>query len=177
MAIYFSERPAEVGTVDPEQLAKLRDLRTRLQTQGLVSAFTDHSDLERSVGSLLTRTARERFGAGSSVGVATTSEAVPKAVLRASLEKSHNPRGQTTYRLVIRNVGSGMATRVTLHPMDNAKAWRLIDADQPIDFLPAGAEFGYVAGMSMQSARRVNYVLGWTNEDGSTSELPTTLNA
>lgn len=69
-----------------------------------------------------------------------------------------------------------MAPRVTLAPMEEGNARRLIDADEPIDFLPAGAEFGYVAGMSMQSARRVNHVPRWTHEDGSASELPTTLN-
>ncbi len=43
--LYFSERPAEDGTVDREQLRALREFQSWCESRGLVERFFDESDL------------------------------------------------------------------------------------------------------------------------------------
>jgi len=169
IALYFSNVPVVPGSVDQDQFRLLTDFKNKHRNDGLFGEFGDHMDLERSVSSMLTHVVRENFQAANSPLVLAV-PAAPRAVLIASARSSPSVRGGSSHSVTIVNQGAGRAAKVTIEPEDPEKYWDLMGADEPIDYLPAGASIEFVAALDFGSPPRVNYIVSWVNEDGSLGE-------
>lgn len=182
VSLYFSNVPVLPANIDTAQMSALEAFRRKQEAAGLVLRYDSPDALERQVSSMLVRVVRERFGtapaepragnASAAAEAGATVRALFAAEARIRLRVHREPRrggAGSNYWIVVENVGNGMAENVTVSwagPNDQS-AWPLLDADAPIEYLPPGADFKYLAALSLASASRGTFEVTWRNEDGS----------
>lgn len=172
-ALFKSRKPADLDTVDHDQFAALKSFLDTQRGNGLVLDFETPEELAALVEQSLTRFVRERFGELPVPGVAPR----PRSV--ADVRAEHVSFG-TDHRVVIQNVGTGEARTVTIETKDangGDGTWDLIESDRPVDFLPGGGTYQYMAALDMGGPSRVNCTVGWVNPDDSEGSSRQTLSA
>jgi hypothetical protein len=172
-ALFRSRRPADLETVDHEQFAALKAFLEEKREDGLVLDFDTPEELAALVEHSLTRIVRERFASAS---IPTSA---PTPTLNADVRAEHMRFGRD-HRVILRNVGSGEARRVTIETADadgGRGSWDLIQSDRPVDFLPPGGTYEYLAALDMGSPSRVNCTIRWINADDSEGSSRQSLSA
>lgn len=170
-ALFKSRKPADLDTVDHDQFAALKAFLDAQRGNGLVLGFQTPEELAALVEQSVTRFVRERFGDVPAPTV--TLRPTPVADVRAE----HVGYGGD-HRVVIQNVGTGEARTVTIETKDvngGDGTWDLIESDRPVDFLPGGGTYPYIAALDMGSPSRVNCTVRWVNPDDSEGSSRQTL--
>lgn len=169
VALYFSLQPVVPDSIDTEQLQAVRTFRDEQRLRGLVGNFNDVASLTRQVAQSLTHFVRDRFGV---TGAALTAPTAPKAHVTATALRSGND-----YFVVTTNDGGGEAQSVALRTESpgGGNGWMLMQAEEPLDFLPSGQTVQYRAVLHLGSPQRVNCYIEWNNEDGSKGSSRQTL--
>jgi len=169
-ALFFSNRPAEPGSVDPDQLRALNNFKNDMRNRSLYFEYGDLDALRRRISSYLTQTIREREGAVIEQ-LASTPAPNRQANLIAQVTSEQRTGGVrfSDWYITVANNGDGAATnvRIDLEPTNTSEQpWDILDPD-PIDHLAPGSVFRFYLVIVMESARRCNATLRWVNEDGS----------
>jgi hypothetical protein len=171
-ALFFSNRPVEPRTVDPDQLKALQEFKLAMRDRSLYFEYGELPELRTRVSSYLTQIIREREGAD----IERADErpvANRRANLVAQVTSEQRVRAGTIpirdWYIVVANNGLGPARNVSVElesTNTGEQPWDILDAD-PVDHLASSSTFRFPILVVAESTRRCNATLRWVNEDGS----------
>lgn len=162
--VFFSEMPIP-RSVDPDELKRLNEFRSHLQSDGLLGSYASLEDLTAKVRTALEHDLEQLVNAKQTViepgHSATTPQDAPstaRAVVRARFVRE----GRARDVLVIENLGSGSADRVSIEvePIGQGDAPTVL-LDDPIERLPAKASVRILIAVSFGTAAQWRVTLHW----------------
>ncbi len=158
--LYFSSKPVAMGSVDPEDYARLVEARDEFERRGLVSSFETEDELWRKATADITRTIREHFAPSleSEVSEPDDGSSSPRAVLVARIVSEGRNE-----RLTLENVGSAAAESVTFDVVvaEGENEPFIGKDDVPIGLLPPHAAIDYPMAETFGTANQWDVVMRW----------------
>lgn len=114
-ALFFSNRPVEPGSVNPDQLGALNDFKRVIRDRSLYFEYGELDELRIRVSSYLTRTIREHEGATVEQRDNTvTPSRQANLVAQVVSEQRTGTLRSTDQYIVVTNNGTGPATNVEI---------------------------------------------------------------
>jgi hypothetical protein len=172
--VFFSEMPIP-RSVDPDELKRLNEFRTQLQSEGLLGSYASLEDLTAKIRTALEHDLEQLVDerqtvieAGSSTSTRQETPSTARAVVRARFVRE----GRARDVLVIENLGSASADRVSIEvePVGQGEAPAVL-LDEPIERLPAQASVRILIAVTFGTAPQWRVTLRWYEGSHSFTEV------
>lgn len=172
VAIYFSDVPIVVGSVDLEEYGRLQDFRTDLEGRGLIDTYARIEDLLPKVHALLTRHARDTFQVDAPEAPESKEATSTQLLARVETEremsgfaKNGKPRYRTRRTLILENRGTTTAQNVQFKFEAPGATYETLPhvhgADEPASHFAPGTDLTYPLSVHTGTVAQANLILTW----------------
>ena len=170
--VFFSEMPIP-RSVDPDELKRLNEFRTHLQSEGLLGSYASLEDLTAKIRTALEHDLEALVNARQTViDSGHPSDLEEPLVSRAVLRVRYLREGRTREVLIIENLGSAAAQSISIdvEPVGQGEA-PAVFLDEPVERLPAQASVRILVAVSMGTAAQWRITIRWHEGSKSFAEV------